>query len=111
MTRLTSGSPRPGEAPPGLPHRLRQRDLLGLVDSQPSQELKDPLVKAPALRELVAPAPLQIVQQLAVLQLLADLGPREAIQHREQLPKVPEQQEANLLVHSQAGYISPQGSI
>ena len=69
----------PREAPTGLLHGSGQRDLLRLVDSQPSQELEDPLVEAPALRELVAPAPRQVVQQLAVLQLLADLRPREAI--------------------------------
>ena len=58
-----------------------------------------------------APAPGQVVQQLAVLQLLADLRPREAIQDCGQLPEVPEEQEANLLVHAQAGYVSPQKSI
>ena len=46
----------PREAPTGLPHGSGQRDLLRLVDSQPSQELEDPLVEAPALREVVAPA-------------------------------------------------------
>ena len=71
------GLPPPREAPAGLPHRFGQRDLLRLVDLQPSEELEDPLVEAPALRELVAPAPGQIVQQLAVLQLLADLRARE----------------------------------
>ena len=107
------GLPPPREAPTSLPHGFGQPDLLRLVDFQPSQELEDsdPLVEAPVLRELVAPAPRQVVQQLAVLQLLADLRTGKAIQHSGQLPEVPEQQEANPLVHAQARYISPQWSI
>ena len=105
------GLPPPREAPSGLPHSIDQRHLLRLVHFEPSQELEDPLVEAPALRELVAPAPRQIVQQLAVLQLLADLRPREAIEHGGQLPKVSQEQKPNLLVHAQTSDVSPQGSI
>ena len=105
------GLPPPREALPGLPQRFGQRNLLRFVDPKPRQELEDLLVEAPALRELVAPASRQIMQQLAVLQLPADLRPREAIQDGRQLPEVPEQQKANLLVHAQAGYVRPEGSV
>ena len=94
----------PREAPPGLPHGNGQRDLLRLVDSQPSQELEDPLVEAPALRELGAAAgcpsaPCRPPRRQSYP------APRAAAY------KVPEQQEANLLVHTQAGYVSPQWSV
>ena len=106
------GLPAPREAPPGLPHRFGQWDLVRAASTrQPSQELEDLLVEAPALREFVAPATGQIVQQLAVLQLLADLRAREAIQDGGQLPEVAEQQEANLLVHAQTCNVSPQRGI
>ena len=89
----------PREASP----RFGQRNLLRFVDPKPRQELEDLLVEAPALRELVAPAPRQIMQQLAVLQLLAHLRPREAVQDGGQLREVPEQQEADLLWWPQRG--------
>ena len=60
------------EALPGHLYGFAQRHLLCLIHFQPLKEGEDPLVKAPALRELVAPATRQVVQSLAVLQLLAD---------------------------------------
>ena len=103
-TRLTSGPP----TPPASGSVAGPPALLRPAGPAPAHRpAAKPLVEAPALRELVAPAARQIVQQLAVLQLLADLRTREAIQHSGQLPKVPEQQEANLLVHTETSYISP----
>ena len=52
----------PREALPGHLHGFAQRHLLCLVHSQPLKEGEDPLVEAPPLRELVAPAAGQVVQ-------------------------------------------------
>ena len=39
------------------------------------------------------------------------VGDDEAREHGGQLPEVPEQQKANLLVHAQTGYVSPQSTV
>ena len=72
----------PREPFPGRLECLGQRLLPGLVDPQPGQEAKNARVAPHVLRELVAPAVGEVVEQLAVLELPLHRGAREVVHDR-----------------------------
>ena len=110
ITRHTSGRSPAGR---GNSRRatLGQGHLLGLAHPQPADEPEDAVVGAAVLRELVAVAPRVVPQQVAVPQRPLHVGAREAVQHRRQLPEVPQKQEAHAAIQRHAGHVGPEPGV